>query len=269
MNCYKFYPMRFTDGIFNEIDATYVIHLEGNGRLNKIKEQLTRYHPTNQVYILFNKGYKKCKKSPNITIPPLDLVDAFLTCFKHANNQNYKNILILEDDFMFSDAVFQGAPNIDQFLRDNKGPYVYHLGIVPYLQTPTKATIKNKITGKDGNTWNALVSTGMHACIYTPEIRTQILSEDQQKITDWDLFLNINATRYAYEEPLCFQLFPATENSKHWDNTFGISEFLKWLFNLFGMDESIQGYTFFYLFSKCIIPIILILIFLIAIFLVF
>lgn len=247
--------MRFSDGIFSEVDATYVIHLEGNGRLSKVKEQLSKYHPTNQVYILFNKGYKKCKKSANITIPPLDLVDAFLTCFKHANNLGYKNILILEDDFMFSDAVYQGAPNVDQYLRDNQGAYVYYLGMVPYVQSPKLDT---------QTTWNTHVSTGSHAVIYTPEVRKQILATPQTTITDWDIFLNLNIKKYAYKEPLCFQLFPETENYKHWDNTLGGSQILKWIFNLLGMDKTVEpGYSVFYLFSK-IFPIFLIILILLG-----
>jgi hypothetical protein len=65
-------------------------------------KQLNEYQPTNTVYILFNKGYKKCKKQDFITNPPYDLVDANLNIFKHAKENNYDNILILEDDFIFS-----------------------------------------------------------------------------------------------------------------------------------------------------------------------
>ena len=104
-------PYRFKKNIFNDrflnnsVDATYIIHLENNGRYNHIQEQLSEYHPTNIVYILFNKGYKKSKKKSFINNPPLDLVDSFLEIFKHAEINNYNNILILEDDFIFSEKI--------------------------------------------------------------------------------------------------------------------------------------------------------------------
>jgi hypothetical protein len=84
------------DIIFKKtIDATYVIHLEGNGRHESVINQLNKYHLTNEVYILYNKGFNKCKKTDNIVYPAYDLIDAFFQIFKHANENNYENILIL------------------------------------------------------------------------------------------------------------------------------------------------------------------------------
>ena len=61
--CYKFKKNIYNDGLFNSsVDATYVLNLEGNGRLSSVEEQLSIYHPTNVVYIVSDKGYKKCKK---------------------------------------------------------------------------------------------------------------------------------------------------------------------------------------------------------------
>lgn len=98
-HCYTFKKIKYNKGLLdNAVDATYIIHLEGNGRYDDIMNQLESYHPTKEVYIIFNKGYKKCKKDKHITLPAYDLIDAFLQAFKHAKNQNYNNILILEDD---------------------------------------------------------------------------------------------------------------------------------------------------------------------------
>jgi hypothetical protein len=103
MKPYRFKKKIFNDGFLNNsVDATYIIHLENNGRYNHIQEQLSEYHPTNIVYILFNKGYKKSKKKYFINKTCLDLIDACLKIFKHAEIHNYNNILILEDDFIFS-----------------------------------------------------------------------------------------------------------------------------------------------------------------------
>ena len=54
-NCYHFEKIIFDKGLFdNCVDATYIIHLEGNGRYDDIMQQLTKYQPTKITYILFN-----------------------------------------------------------------------------------------------------------------------------------------------------------------------------------------------------------------------
>ena len=91
--CYSFTYIKYDNGIFNEtVDATYVIHLKGNGRYDNIIKQLNEYHLTNDVYILLNHGYKKCNKTKNIVYPADDLIDAFFQIFKHASEKKYDNI---------------------------------------------------------------------------------------------------------------------------------------------------------------------------------
>ena len=78
-HCYTFKKIKYNKGLLdNAVDATYIIHLEGNGRYDDIMNQLESYHPTKEVYIIFNKGYKKCSKDDRITLPAHDLTDAFL-----------------------------------------------------------------------------------------------------------------------------------------------------------------------------------------------
>jgi hypothetical protein len=136
--CYSLKEYTFDNPIFNSVDATYIIHLEGNGRLNNIKEQLKYYHPTKIVYILFNKGFKKCEKDKHINKPPFDLIDAFFNCFKDANTKNYDNILILEDDFIFDEKILDKnhSTEIDRFLGNKSEQiYIYYIGSVTYLQS--------------------------------------------------------------------------------------------------------------------------------------
>jgi len=108
--CYHFKKITYSQGLLDEtVDATYIIHLEGNGRYDDILNQLSQFQPTKVVYIVFNKGYKNCQKNKNIKLPAHDLVDAFLDIFKHSTNpiQNYSNILILEDDYFFNEKITQ------------------------------------------------------------------------------------------------------------------------------------------------------------------
>ena len=51
------------DTIFPTVDATYIIHLKGNGRYKNIKKQLKQYSLTKNIHIVINKGYKNIKKT--------------------------------------------------------------------------------------------------------------------------------------------------------------------------------------------------------------
>ena len=266
--CYRFVKRAFDDGILTStVDATYIIHLEGNGRLTSIENQLQKYHPTNTVYILFNKGYKNCKKDAHITIPPLDLVDAFLQVFKHAQNEKYGNILILEDDFLFDDKINEPfhQENINHFLQSHENQcFTYFLGCIPMFQIPC-----------DYYNYYVLVSGGMHSCIYSRSYRDKVLLIDQKQIADWDAYFNTipntvpNGVHYNYYIPLCYQLFPVTDNSSHWGSESTVSAcfcmlakiIIKWL----NLDKSIEpGYSIVYALSKIIpIAILLLIIFVI------
>ena len=67
--CYDIKKITYKSGILdNSIDATYIIHLKDNGRLEHIQEQLKLYQPTKIVYIAYNKGFKKCEKKFGATL---------------------------------------------------------------------------------------------------------------------------------------------------------------------------------------------------------
>ena len=249
--CYAFDQIQYTDGIFDAIDATYVIHLEGNGRYEEIQKQLSEYHPTNELYIVRNKGYKKCSKSEQINAPALDLVDAFLQIFKHAAEQNYDYILILEDDFMFDPAVKdpKNVNNIQHFLKKHHGEnFQYLLGCIPWLQIPCEYTTRIGI-----------ITNGTHSCIYSKPNRDFILKQSPTTIKDWDTYncFNLftkNIPRYMYYTPLCYQLFPNTENSDNWGKhnvfLYYLLKILKFIFKLLHLDTQIEpGYSLFYYFS--------------------
>jgi hypothetical protein len=240
-DCYKLQEHLYEDAIFKNIDATFIIHLEGNGRMDNIESQLKKFHPSEKVYIFINKGFKKCKKAEYIDKAPLDLIDAFYTIFKEAKNRNYENILILEDDFFFNEDVKLYANDVDDFLKTHNN-YIYYLGVIPYLQS---------YFGEKHH--KLFLSTGTHCCIYSKQIIEKTLDIDQQSIIDWDSFLNFNINtifnRYKYSVPLCYQLFPETENQKHWSgNDFSIKQIygniIIYFFKLMQLDKNIYpGYN--------------------------
>ena len=139
-NCYKLIKLDNKNFLFNNVEATYIIHLKGNGRLPSIINQLQKYMLTKEVYILINYGYKKCKKDKYITLPRYDLIDSFFYIMNDAKTKNYNNILILEDDFIFNKDILNKkiTNHIDTFLlNNNKNLFLYYIGALPCLQIPT------------------------------------------------------------------------------------------------------------------------------------
>jgi len=248
--CYRLEQHDFSDG-FLDLDATYILHLEGNGREEQINKQLEEYHPTNLVYILYNKGYKKCNKSLHLNESKVDLIDAFLYIFKDAKHKNYKNILILEDDFMFNSRIkdTQIQRNVMEFIKKKENePMIYMLGCLPLLQKPCDK-YTNKLT----------FGIGTHACIYTQSVIEKSLQENVQDITDWDYYTHSKYARYMYHEALCYQLFPETENQKNWHSFYGLTYFLIYIIKILQLDKQPEpGYIFFYNTSKVLYAMIVI-----------
>ena len=100
LHSYYYIEQKYDDGLFNKyIDMVYVLTLENSTRINSYIKELNKYKLLSNVTIQVNKGYKNCIKNIYKQTSIYDLNDAFYHCFKHANNRNYKNIMILEDDF--------------------------------------------------------------------------------------------------------------------------------------------------------------------------
>lgn len=257
--CYTFKKYIYNNYIFkNTIDATYIINLENNKRLDHIMNQLSKYHPTKIIYICFNKGYKKCKKQSFINNPPSDLVDAFINVFKHAKSMNYNNILVLEDDFIFNKEIKnqEHINNINNFLiNHNNKLFQYYLGCVPFLLIPYNYNNYRNI------------SLGTHSVIYSKKLRNKILKINQKNICDWDYFNAIYfiKNRYCYYKPLCYQLFTQTENSNYWGKNIICEDIMKYifiitkyLFKILQMDKKTEpGFSYFYIFSKLLFIIII------------
>ena len=252
--CYRFEERLYNDGVFckrkSSIDATYIIHLEDNGRLPKINEELINIHPTDKLWILHNKGYRNCHKEDYIDNPAADLVDCYYQVFRHANAHGYENILVLEDDFFF-DETFQEDPDIidsiAEFIITKKGDdFMYLLGCLPILQIPIGQHRRS-------------LSLGTHACIYSRACRNRVLLYDPRKIGDWDVWHNLYSKKYIFYRPICYQLFPQTENQKGWLSNYlpVVIQTMLFLyiitpfFKSLALDQSITpGYPFFYSFSE-------------------
>jgi len=244
-NCYKFKKIVFDNPIFNKnLLLTYIIHLENNGRYNNILEQLNEYHITHENYIIFNKGYKKCSKNLREQLPKYDLIDSYYYIFQDAYKKNYEYVLILEDDFIFDKNIKNPTcvDNISLFLIKNMNyNFVFALGVLPVILLPYNSNI-----------YYILLSGGTHAMIYSRNFIKYTLNYNKYLIDDWDIYLRFNAMKYAYNRPLCYQLFPKTDNYKNWGTIMGLNynTIYQPFIEYFELDTKINGYKYFYIFSK-------------------
>jgi len=214
--CYTYKKYIHTDGLLsNSVDATYILHLDGNGRLPDIERQISEYHITNIVYLVINKGFKKCKKILRKEIPAQDLLHANIAIFEHAKINSYSNILVLEDDFIFDSKITNKTHinNINTFIKSkNNTDFLLQLGTFPIAIFPYNSYI------------NYTISFGCHANIYSETYRNKIINiikQHESIIWDWDVLNNSYGCllgKFAYYTPLCYQLCPMTDNRKDWDN---------------------------------------------------
>ena len=249
MNPYVFKELTFDKCSFDDsLDATYIIHLEGNKkRYDNIMYQLSKFVPTRKVYILFNKGLKF--KSSYINTTAKDLVDCYITIFKH-NTKN--NILILEDDFVWlSNIDNKNYINyINDFCNNDNSNFVFYLGTFPIIFIPISYHI-----------YKGIFNIFTHSIIYSKTFQQKILNYNYKDITDWDVFLNCFITnKYYFYKPLCGQTFSKTLNSKTWivyntplyDIFFIINKFF------YGDIYPEQLFNFFYLISFVVVIVIII-----------
>lgn len=253
MDCYSFEYVAGRNPLFKHIDATYVIHLENNGRLENVRKELNKYYPSENTCILYNKGFRNCEKKLPKFETQYDLIDANLFIFRDAKKKNYKNILILEDDFFFHKEVRNHTGCIDKYIIKKKvdGDLMYLLGCLPVLSFPRDMQMIH---------YTVPVAGGTHAVIYSKKYREQLLLVKQEKILDWDSFqLSFRPfNRVMYHMPLCYQLFPKTENSNNWGNQNAILKltcsYMFQVLQIMRLDVQVDpGYPICYFFSKSII----------------
>lgn len=249
LTAYTIKTLEYDDGIFDKsVDATYIIHLKNNGREQHIFDELSRLHPTSVIHIVYNEGFRRVDKGPRVKTTVDDLTHTYLWTFEHALTNRYRNILILEDDFIFGEGIQdpKNQQNILDILESRSTEdYVFLLGCLPFLMIP-----------RDHSTYTG-ITAGMHCAIYSEQcIRNTLANRD--KIIDWDIFFNFvseSTNKYIYPSPLCYQLFPVTENSTNWGMEHSVltflSYFVKPLMRLCRLDKQVEpGYSVFYLFSK-------------------
>jgi len=252
-HCYTFQYQNYRTGLLDAgIDATYVVHLRNNGRYSTILNELDLFRPTRNAYIVINDGYKTGQKQLPKQQSNYDLVDAVLQIYRHANLLQYRNILVLEDDCIFSKDLKDPVVREELstfFTQHIRKSFVYRLGTVPFFLDPFRTHIPSNLCG------------GTHACVVSEAFRVKALTlyaSNPRLLYDIDDVYNYYATQYLYYKPLAYQLFFRTENRDNWYSDSIIAPVAPWLricaqkgITFFGIDSTTEpGYSQIYCIAK-------------------
>lgn len=216
------------DGV---IECTYVLLMENSKREEQILRQIEDAKITSKVVIQYNRGYKKCEKNLRVNKPNYDLEDALKNVFKHALNQGYSRIIVLEDDCQFDERIRD--PIVVNDLRtflDRRDPQIYNLG------TPISITSPFDILFHERNQ-RLLYTTCTHAVIYNKKYMDNAIHR-KFMLGHTDFEHNRTWSKYTYTYPLAYQIFEDTENKKEgWGYVSFIADIL---FKPLKLDTQVQ-----------------------------
>jgi len=228
-NCYSTTVINFDKGLFDSfVDITYVITLRGSSRKASILNQINKFKPTKKVIIVENTPFKHCNKDicgKPVNKTSLDLIHANRYIWKIS--QGYNNILVLEDDAIFSERLLK-KPEIIQDIRDFillKNPLSYSLGSIHIISSML------------GSHRKLLAKGGAHAMIHSKIARKTLLDKCDYAADDIDFHTSFDT--WGYKETLVGQVFEETANSKNW--IFGLTSFIQPVLYYFTKDDSISG----------------------------
>jgi hypothetical protein len=207
-SCYYYENIKLDHGLFdNFIDCVYILTMENSSRKIQYMNQINKYKPHKNIIIQYNKGFKLCNKKLYQDNSLYDLNDAYYHAFIHAKNNNYENIIIFEDDFFFDDTINQEIVNSIGYFINNNNYHIYSLGSLPFVNIPSFYEHRRSI-----------FMACAHSLIYNKSYYDiYIKLYKNNKIKQHDININNNQIiKYGYYKPLCFQLFPKTENQKQW-----------------------------------------------------
>lgn len=261
-NCvHKIEEICIDNSIFDSIaDCTYVCLCCGENpkRLPSVLKNIKILKPTQNVKLVYNKGYKNCDCSVSVNH---DLVNIQTYIFEDAIRNNYNRILWLEDDFELPEKIGKDhIRSISDFIKQNN-PDIYGLGNFCFPRITSLFSPHQKVL------FNLMTFT--HAVFYNNNAMIKLVKYYKEHKNPVKLGIDTSITNidnieiYRYYTPLVFQKLPETENQKEgWKNqiTFLPSKIITGWPKLLNLHKSLQpGYTILY-----IIPYILYLILLIV-----
>ena len=233
MESFKSETIYFENPLFTVIDVLYIIN--------------TTY--INTLMINTIKHLKLTKRCNIIYRNNSNLLDVKLFIMKDAKKNHTKNIMILEDNSIFSDDIKSHVENIESFIKKKQNEkLLYFIGCLPIISSYY-----------DNYNYKLWLNIGTYCIIcndlFYNDFLEYYLELFNKNKNNCILFYNMSKS-YMYHIPLCYKLF------KHFDTTnLHMYNLLQHVFSIVNLDNSIfPGFTIFYFFSKYIIYIFLFLV---------
>ena len=257
MDFYTFIEWEFDNSLFDFIDATYILHLEGSPRLKRVKEQIFTNPLTKKTFLVNNPGFRKVVKPLPIQNSEADCAFSHYTACNHALANNYQTVLILEDDFILEKSCLELSSTDISEIKNyiNSDIDHYFLGCSPFIVIPTCWNLKH---------WKVLKGLTTHAMIHTSSGTTKIVKEYEKnpfEIGGIDRYIFGNHSCHMYYKPLITQTFPDTENKLTcWGSGNLENDIASSLIHMVNLDKKTQpGYDFLYFISKISVILIILL----------
>jgi len=225
--------------------------------LERVKEQLFTNPLTNKTFLVNNPGFRKVSKPLPVQNSEADCAFSHYIICKHALANNYKTVLILEDDFILENSCLELSSTDITGLKNyiNSDIDHYFLGCSPFIAIPTSWNLKH---------WKVIRGGTTHAMIHTFSGSKKIVEayeKNPSQIGGIDRYIFGNHSCHMYYKPLITQTFPDTENKLTCWGTGNLgNNIATWYINMTNLDKKTQpGYNFLYFISKISVILIILL----------
>ena len=231
---YRYELIENNKGMFDDyIDMVYILTMEGSKRREHYMNQINTYNIHKNITIQHNKGYKNCKKKLWIDNSIGDLNDAYYYVFLNSIQNNYKNIIVFEDNFFFDDTINKYiVDDIGNFIKNNNY-HIYNLGGLIHISIPTFVSLVHL---------KSYFTTTAHAVIYNRDYAYYYIKKYEKGFTTQNdlIWLDLSIIKYNYYKHLCFQIFESTENRNNWI----LNNYMIKIIKLLNLDKShLPGYS--------------------------
>lgn len=207
--CYYYKRIKLNEkepGIFDDVvDAIFIILLENSPRKENVIKQLRQYNLHSNIIIQYNKGFKNCSKDLIEQKSNFDLLDANYQIFETSKKMGYKNILVLEDDFIITPNINKSdyITSIKKIVKDDDYNLI-SLGGLFFL-----------VGIKDANITEPGYLGFAQAVIYSHRYFDLFMNKYYYEFNHADEFTLVDK-KYLSKIPLIIQPFPETENKGNW-----------------------------------------------------
>ncbi len=207
--CYTYEILKSGRSMFPMIDCVYVMIMNNSKYETRVRDQLVKYPLGQRILLQKNIGFKKCQKSIARQDTIADLVDSNYTFLTNAIQNNYRRILVLEEDFIISPKLGDNdiIRDIQSFLTVHE-PEALLLGSVLWRTGVMVEKFKE-----------VKIKLGTHAIIYNHvgiQKLYNLIIRKMNSVIDIDILTNNYLKMYSYKLPLIIQVYGGTENQQNW-----------------------------------------------------